>query len=255
MNKQFMNDFFSKSKKYLQGILLTAFFLMVNGCATTLNLGMMASANGAPQVEKTDEIIALGKLNQSDSQKLGYENVVALVGNESTYLFFEGGEDVLKIFSILDTSRIKFSDNSKLFVKDQGVWGLASFVYLKEVSGGDYTDEDKVNLAKLNFVTSKTNGEFEKAVDIKALFSKSTSVDAIRESNLNIKMRVWFYGGDNPPVAIKRLKNILLLPFTVAIDGLTWPLQLMFPAHTICIFTGQHEMIGGKPQPKGCSVL
>ena len=63
-----MNDFFSKSKKYLQGILLTAFFLMVNGCATTLNLGMMASANGAPQVEKTDEIIIKGKADNADNE-------------------------------------------------------------------------------------------------------------------------------------------------------------------------------------------
>jgi hypothetical protein len=68
-------------------------------------------------------------------------------------------------------------------------------------------------------------------------------------------MDVSFYGGGNPPVALQRLGNILLLPITVAIDGVTWPLQLMFPAHALCIFTGQDGLLNGKRSPKGCSAL
>jgi hypothetical protein len=114
----------------------------------------------------------LGKLSQSESQKLGYENIVALMGKESTYFLIEGGDDVLKIFNAFDNSRIKISNKTKLFVKDQKIWGVASLVYVKSNASGEYTDEEKTNLVNFDFVAAKTDGTFEKMLDIKGFFFK-----------------------------------------------------------------------------------
>lgn len=102
------------------------------GCAT---MSAIEASKGRKKAEQilvlSDEVIAIGKADESLKQQLG-EDTIAFLGKKQTYLLHKGGKQLEHIAnSGLDPLYIDFQDKKQISLKDKHLWGHVDLYYDK----------------------------------------------------------------------------------------------------------------------------
>jgi hypothetical protein len=100
------------------------------------------------EILQSDEIIALGRPDASLSEKLGQKHAVAFLGRKSTYLLYQGGEELERISELSLNGRRLDIGGSDLYMKGKQVWGN---LHLDYALGGAVSAEERKELERGEF--------------------------------------------------------------------------------------------------------
>lgn len=235
--------FFYNLSKYSTILMTVMVGLTLSGCFTygMINEGLTSQSHRLSEAVLSDTLLAIGKPDAATSKLLGVPDALALAGAKNTYVLTKGGDKLSELAQLfqsnptLDAERLVLIDDSnksakRLFLDNETAWGIVEFNY-EPVANGTYTQNERQTLEKIGFTIGKDTlgrDSYELLINIAAAIKP-----AIKLSNANIpsfkkNRTLTFYEPDSKTLVTKpKVGKILLLPFSVAADVATSPIQLL----------------------------
>lgn len=182
----------------------------------------------------SDSILAMGQPDEALLQKLQCPQALIFIGEHKSYLLLEGGQTLLAVSKELDANKIILNMNSHaLYYKDGKIWGSFQLIYKDD----DPTDGEKRSLARLGFLPPMTAGStnllfYSTTVTVAGLAQAPIPVPATQKHDLHRAREIVFYPPPKSAV-VPNLKVTALMPFAIAADIATSPLQALFVVLTI----------------------
>jgi hypothetical protein len=218
-------------KKQMQWCALVVGFITLIagslGCATLL---ASSAANDHSDFYKpvlSDEIVAIGRPDESLSKTLGQPNVVAFLGKKNTYMLYKGGEELERITQLkLEGKRmdIDAARSHKLYLKDKQVWGELILTYGggNEVSAAEQAELDKAGFSPGQGAKGKL---YQKKVDIDGVIYPAIQLSNAQMAQLITRREFNLYNPRDakPPMNVGAT---LMIPVAVAADIVLAPVYL-----------------------------
>lgn len=193
------------------------------GCATLLTWNAIEEpGKTTKELAVSDEILALGRPDETLAQKLGRNDVVAFLGTQYTYMIFEGGAELERIArSGLDPQRIQLdaAQSGNLSVSEHQVWGDVRLVYTAY-------PQEQATLSALGFAPTRPGQAqmYERKVYVQGLLYPALEVPP-RQGRLHVTRPIRIYRTQETAPGIN-YTMIPLLPLAVATDVLLSPVYL-----------------------------
>jgi hypothetical protein len=206
-------------------------FVLVNACAALsgcLSSGALQQTyrQVESKVEMTDSILALGRPDEEFRKYLNNDKAVVFLGKQNTYLLLKGGDTLFAIAQDLNAENITVVEDSRqLFIQNRSVWGSINLSYDTNKSSQDLSKVLAV-LGRTGFKTTATPGVYQISVQVQGSANPPFDFKGMPINNL-LKNRTLVFR--SPPTSEKtpEINKVALLPFTVAVDVLTAPLQVL----------------------------
>lgn len=178
------------------------------------------------KVAVTDSILALGRPDDGFRKYLNNDKAVVFLGKQNTYLILKGGETLLAIAQELNAEDITvIEDSRQLYIQNRAVWGVINLAYDTNKSEQDLS-KVQVVLGRIGFKVTVNPGVYQIAVQVQGSVNPPFDFKGLPFNNL-LKSRALIFR--SPPTTEKtpEIQKAALLPFTVAVDVLTAPVQLL----------------------------
>lgn len=205
--------------------------LGLSGCATTILMEGNGLVSRVNEPILKDTVVAIGKLDNNSSKRLGYESVIVLAGERKSYLFVEGGEKIVEIAqafstsSVLDSNKFVLPKNYNLLFDQDVIWGNVVFNYTLS-ENNQRNEVEKQEIIKLGFKENYRN-HFSITIPVKASAKPALQLNALSLPKLDIGRELLFYTPNGNYVEKPNLGAIVSLPFTLTFDVITSPIQLV----------------------------
>lgn len=218
----------------------TFLFLLISlvplsGCFTSIAIMQTSPESQNPRREVLrDTILALGRARSQDQIPALLQEIL-FIGEKNSFFISEGGSDIFEISKNLDGNRLSLDPYTpSLYTEGDRVWGFLTFFYSLE-SNQDQPNKEVLNLQKSGFhPSSKQQNRYERKVEIKGqIFPKMEIPENLKHSLITSRL-ICFY---TPPKhsVIPAIKRTAVLPFAIAADILTSPIQII--GFTCLLFT------------------
>jgi len=223
----------SVMKNQIQWIALVMTFVV--GIAGSMGCATMAAREAASRhserfnnlIVLTDEIVAIGHLDDSLAQSINQKNVVAFLGKKNTYLIYKGGDELERISQLKLNGRrmdLHATDHKAAFKKDNVVWGALNITYgATDGYSLGYTPTEKAALKSGGFVdvggVSATH--FYKRVDFEGVVYPALRLSGEQMSKLTVHRSIDFYQSKDAKVPVN--VPAMLLPAAVVVDVVLAP--------------------------------
>ncbi len=216
-------------RKFLFLLGIAAIFGGSIGCATMAASSASKTTTHTPPVAiLSDEIFALGPVDEAEAQKIGQGPLVAFLGYKQTYLLNQGGKELLDISGQLDGKRLKLQpiEQGQLLMQEKHVWGRVSI----DFDGGDGVSDDEARtLKKLGFfarpVGASKTVSYRKSIQINGFVYPPTTLTAEQMRRFAHRYPITLYQPGKTEEHFNPA-GIVLLPVGVAVDLLLSPVYL-----------------------------
>lgn len=213
---------------------------LVTGCASAL-----VSAATAPRTETTKTLVAEDSIVAIGRPKVGDESPrksdLVLVGLANTYTLKNGFEDIEKIAEDLDPKFLQVNADRPIDLMISGDRFYGSVVMVYGGNGFVYTDDSVSKLTRLGFSKStianssgKSEVVYRRNFDLAGkIYAKVNNLDDVsKKFSKNRPVRFYTETSTEIKDAGKELGKAAALPFAIAFDVVTLPIQLlMFTAY------------------------
>lgn len=207
----------------------------MTGCATFLASEMDSrdpEFHSQPLV--VDKLIAIGKLDQKGEQVLEIPGGLVFLGEKQSYLIVKGGAELQAIAKSsigpdVEILASYYESYNHLYIQDQKFWGE---VALRASSGKGYPPEQQAELDALGFVKneqdifSKGPDVYRKTIALEGVVMKPIDVPANIVEHLTHSRSIAFYPPSDQKAPLNPGKYVVL-PFAVAVDVVTAPIQIL----------------------------
>lgn len=230
----------STSVKCLAAVLASA--MALSGCATSsvMDSHKSVSSKVTKQVLVEDQVIALGKPAQPLANMP--VNSVVIVGEKNSYVLSQGGTEMVTLLSGLDPKYVQvdkamefysanndgyFSGNVELsYARLKDEFQRNDYQFFLQNNGKDCTSQNdlRINAQRFCFNIPIKGGTYPQAKNYDIIraqlrpLSKPYPVSVYTNTTETTVSR----GGYNP------VEKLVLLPFALAFDVVTLPLQIIF---------------------------
>ena len=207
----------------------------MTGCTTFL-VSKMDSRNPYfhSQALVQDKIFAIGKLDHEGEKALEIPGGLVFLGEKQSYLIVKGGAELQAIAKSSVGPEVEILDgyyqsNSHLYIQDQKFWGD---VALRVSSDNSYSPGQQAELGGLGFVKEEQNKYgnkrevYLKTLPLEGVTMKPITVPTKMAEHLTHSRSIAFYppGDQKAPL---NLGKYVALPFAVAVDVVTAPIQIL----------------------------
>ncbi len=221
--------------------------VLVQGCATQDVLSRKSTSverNYYQNPVLSDEILAIGRPDESLLKQMGISNTIAFLGRENTYMLYLGGEELEQISKLnLDSKNMTINSHKSLYLKQEQIWGEIK-IYFK--TGRDVSAEVREALAMGGFSPMKSSSKgdisYSTTIRIEGVVYPAIKIPDEKISKLHNQRRIDFY---NPPDSSPSiLVNVLKAPdIAVAIyaDVILAPVYLGMGVHKLFSANGDQQ--------------
>ena len=234
-------------KKVLNAItallLVTTLLTGTSGCLTTTLIEKLEDPKAGTKIEFpviNDTIVAIGQPDKALLEHLGHPKTIAFLGEKHTYFLLEGGEDLVQMSKVLngnfihispeamrmteDHAIVGYSENHRMFVKDNKVWGTITLSYHPD-GGIPLSNQEVSLLQKLKFTKSKNKEDSEiytKELNFKGVLGPRVDIPQSQTQLLKIKRSISFFAPDGSTI-VPTIIGYLALPAAVVADAVITP--------------------------------
>ena len=198
------------------------------GCATMI-VSEKSNPNAYAHYNKpvlTDSIFALGRPDAAFAKKIGYEDAIAFLGKQHTYLLVEGGEQLSALaHGELDGDKLIMEGTQRqLFLSKKTLWGQVAFRY----APGQGTPQAEADAAKLRALGFKADnqGGYRLSIPVKGVVGPAAKLKKDLPDALTKNRDIAFY---NPPDSKPPpdLGKLIEVPLAVVADVALTPVYVV----------------------------
>lgn len=179
-----------------------------------------------------DKIVAIGKLGPDSEKTLGIQDGMVFLGENHSYLIVKGGAELQAVARSDIGSRVEVLDNyhyteHHLYVQDGMFWGEVGLSFTE--SEANLTPERLQQLSILGFVkasSSKNGATYTKGIPVEGTILAPLAIPTDIAERLTHFRSISFYPPKDQKAPLNLAKYVAM-PFAVALDVVTAPIQIL----------------------------
>ena len=222
----------------------------LSGCFTMLNAdgGFKTSTHRESRLLLSDTVLALGKLDAAASKAIGQNDALVMLGKQKTYVFVKGGDKLAAITQAfatnaqLNAAQLSLTNHSKtLFLDGETAWGNVEFTYVSTQTQAEQTQAEEALLLAMGFKQKQGTAMYVISIPVKAAVKPAVDLSQVKLPAFQKSRELTFYEPDANAYSTKpNLGAIVRVPFALALDVVTSPLQLLGAGFLTLAMSGYH---------------